>query len=622
MSAAAGLLLAGNCLAEAERRGSLLLDGIPAPPVELLERLQGHASATGFMFADWDPRGGMLVRSRAGETVQLHHLAEPMAEPRQLTFFDEPVAGGLFPPRRNATGFLFTSDRGGDENDQIFWHDMKTGESRKLTDGLSRNGGVLWSNRDGRFAYFSTRRNGVSWDIYAGRPGRDWRSHELVMATDGAYIPVDWAPDDSELLVLEQLPVDREGHGARNIARFDRRGDGIYLVSDEDTEFRTLRHQPRRGRERLLTGDLPWDVELIEISRNGRWLAYAANEDGNSRLQVRDLRRGGHVELPQLPAGVINGIRFDRRSRKLAVNLEAPGIPGDIYSIDMTALELVRWTRSADPPDREDPPATPERFRYPTFDEIDGRPREIPALIYRPRGDGPHPVVVHIHGGPEAQERPRHSSSAQFVVRELGAAWVAPNVRGSTGYGRTYLDLDNGKQREDAVRDIGALLDWIAAQPELDEQSVVVTGASYGGYMVLASLMHYGDRLLGGVNVVGISNFVTFLEGTEAYRRDLRRAEYGDEREPEMREFLQSISPLNNAERIQRPLYVAHGVNDPRVPVSEAERIVDAVRENGQTVWYLLAEDEGHGFKRRSNRAFHQAVAMNFIRKLFDGELE
>ena len=219
-----------------------------------------------------------------------------------------------------------------------------------------------------------------------------------------------------------------------------------------------------------------------------------------------------------------------------------------------------------------------------------------------------------IHGGPEGQTRPRFSRYTQYLNRALGAAVVAPNVRGSAGYGKSWLLLDNGRKREESVRDIGALLDWIAAQPELDPERVAVLGGSYGGYMVLASLVHYGERLRCAVDVVGIANFVTFLENTQGYRRDLRRAEYGDERDPEMRSFLQSISPTTHAERIRRPLLVAQGANDPRVPASESEQIVAALRRTKTPVWYLLARDEGHGFRKRRNQDALMATIGLFVK--------
>jgi len=257
----------------------------------------------------------------------------------------------------------------------------------------------------------------------------------------------------------------------------------------------------------------------------------------------------------------------------------------------------------------------PELFHFPAPGLLPGSQFNMPGFIYTPRGRGPFPVVIFIHGGPESQFRPSFNSVVQMWAAQLGVAVVAPNVRGSLGYGRGYLVLDDGLRREDAVGDIGALLDWIAAQKHLDASKVAVFGASYGGYMALACAVHYSDRLVAAVDRAGISNFVTYLEDTSDYRQDLRRFEYGDERDPEMRAFLESISPLNNVERIRIPLLIVQGQNDPAVPVSESEQMVSALREAGQTVWYMNALNEGHGYERKENRDVYQQVTYLFLQR-------
>jgi len=316
--------------------------------------------------------------------------------------------------------------------------------------------------------------------------------------------------------------------------------------------------------------------------------------------------------------GLIYNLRFNPDSRRLAMTLSTAQSPSDVFVIQMgrsarIVKSLQRWTFSEVGGLDTREFIEPRLVRYPTFDQQGGKQRQIPAFVYQPRGDGPFPVIIYIHGGPESQYRPGFSSTFQMWAAELGAAIIAPNVRGSLGYGNEYLSLDDGFRREDSVRDIGALLDWIAGQPELDESRVAVYGGSYGGYMVLASAVHYSDRLKAAVDVVGISNFVTFLESTQDYRRDLRRIEYGDEREPEMRAFLERISPLNQVEKIQVPLLVVQGQNDPRVPVTEAEQIVSALRARGNPVWYINALNEGHGYKRKENRDVYQQAAMMFL---------
>ena len=276
---------------------------------------------------------------------------------------------------------------------------------------------------------------------------------------------------------------------------------------------------------------------------------------------------------------------------------------------------LTRWTHSEVGGLDTDTFVEPTPITYPSFDHIKGKAREIPAFIYRPHTKGRHPVIITIHGGPESQFSPRFSSAYQLWIKALDAAIIAPNVRGSSGYGNTYVNLDNGFKREDSVRDIGALLNWIKTQPDLDADRVAVLGGSYGGYMVLASSVLYSDRLRAAVDIVGISNFVTFLKNTKDYRRDLRRAEYGDERDPEMNTFLQRISPSNHVDKITIPMLVIQGENDPRVPVSEAVQIVKALRQANRPVWYMNALNEGHGYRKKENRDLSRQVITLFLQE-------
>lgn len=305
---------------------------------------------------------------------------------------------------------------------------------------------------------------------------------------------------------------------------------------------------------------------------------------------------------------------------KLGFSLMTPISPSEAYSIDLnlsrlTAEHLKRWTVSETAGVATEKFVAPSLIAYPTFDQVNGKTRVIPAFVYKPKKPGPYPVVIAIHGGPESQAKPRFSTRIQTMVDKLGAAVIAPNVRGSSGYGKSYLALDNGYLREDSVKDIGALLNYIETQSDLDESKVAVMGGSYGGYMVLASAVKYSHRLKAAIDIVGISNFVTFLKNTKSYRRDLRRVEYGDERDPKMRDFLENISPNNHVDKISVPLLIVQGENDPRVPVSEATQMVKALRGKNQEVWYMNALNEGHGFRKKENRDVYQQVVLMFLRK-------
>lgn len=629
--------------AEVERieRGNLVIEGVPEIPDRISERITQYENTRSASLAGWHPGGkGVLISTRFGETSQVHWVQEPGGARRQLTFFDEPVGGAEPSPNAGVGGFLFSKDVGGSENFQIYYFDLADGRFRMLTDGASRNGGAEWSNDGRRFAYFTTRRNGRDWDIYVADVTEP-DAAKPVLEPEGTWGVADWSPDDARLLVARYVsanesyphvldlatgelteinPSDEKiAYGA---ARFSRDGKGVYYTSDEGSEFHHLRYLDlASGESKVLTAGIPWDVESLELSPDGRLIAFTVNEDGIAKLHLRDAATMAERPLPELPAGQIFGLEFSPGGEALGLTLISSQSPGDVYSIDLASRALTQWTFSEAGGLDTSKFVTPELVHYPTFDEVGGAPRRIPAFYYRPAGKGPFPVVVNIHGGPEGQARPFFNPITQYYVNEMGIAVLFPNVRGSSGYGKSYLLLDNGEKREDSVRDIGALLDWVAEQPELDAGRVAVVGGSYGGYMVLASMVHFDDRLRAGVDIVGISNFVTFLENTSDYRRDLRRVEYGDERDPEMRAFLERISPTNRAAEIEKPLFVVQGLNDPRVPASESEQMVDVIRDNGGAVWYLMAKDEGHGFDKKSNRDyFTQATVLFLERFLLGGE--
>jgi len=628
-----------------EEVGNRISENIPAIPAELLDQLNRYQNTRGASLAGWTRDGCLLIGTRFAETAQAHRVCQPMGMREQLTFYPEPLGGvTVAPSASKLDGFVFGKDKGGDEFSQLFWFDLKTRNVSLLTDGRrTQNGGALFSRDGARLAYSSTARNGTDTDIWV-RDVATGTARPLVTA-GGSWSAQDFSPDGKRLLVtkyvsaaesypgvvdvetgkLELFPVDG-GKAAFGDFAFAPDGRAVYFVSDEPLggetqEFQTLRyHDPVSGKLEVLTRDIPWDVDGFTIAEDGGHLAYVTNEDGISRLHVLALPTHQEVKLPALPIGVLGGISFSPDGKRLALTLNSATSPSDVYVIDLAGAKLARWTQSEVGGLDARKFVAPTLIRYPTFDKVGGDKtdkgrRTIPAFYYRP-ADVPAgkklPVVINIHGGPESQSLPTFSPTAQFLANELGVAMLVPNVRGSAGYGKTYLALDNAARREDSVKDIGALLDWIAKQPELDASRVAVQGGSYGGYMVLASLMHYSDRIRAGVDIVGISDFTTFLTNTESYRRDLRRAEYGDERTPEMQNVFAQISPARHPQRIKSRLFVAQGKNDPRVPYTEAEQIVKAVRGNGQPVWYLLFNDEGHGFKKKANNDYYGAATILF----------
>jgi dipeptidyl aminopeptidase/acylaminoacyl peptidase len=629
-----------QCRAAIAAAASIAAEGIPEIPDSVAARMEQYNNTRSATLEGWLPDGaGILIGTRFAETRQLHIVQMPGGARQQVTFFGEPVAGAAVSPAVESAAFAFTMDKGGDEEYQLYLFDLRARRTRQLTQRPGRSGGLLWSRAGNALAFQSTLRNGHDFDIRIVEP-RTGAASRVLLQGEGRWTPVEWSPDDRQLLVkhlisesssqlwivdvatgdkqpLQQLaqPV------AYGDAVFDASGKGVYFVCDSGGELRRLAHLRVGGAApRVLTADLPWDVEEVALSVDGRWLAFTANVNGASDLYLMDTRSGRRHHI-DLPTGVVSGLQFEPAGTRLGLVLNTPSTPGDVFSLDLQggkpAAALVRWTLSEVGGLDPNGFVEPERVEFPTFDVVDGAPRKLAAFYFHPAGRGPHPVIVYLHGGPEDQTRPEFASHIQYWVKEQGIAVLAPNVRGSTGYGRTFQMLDDGRRREDAVRDVGALLDWIARQPELDASRVGVYGGSYGGYLVLAALVHYGGRIAAAVDYVGLSDFVTFLQGTHESRRDARRAEYGDERNPQMREFLDSISPLRKASQIHTPLLVAHGANDPRVPLAQAQAIVAAVRANGQEVWSLFAGDEGHGFGKQQNADYYRlAVALFWERNL------
>jgi len=633
------LLVPLAAVAEVDRRtansGNVVLEDVPAIPADIGEALRRYQNVRSAGLAGWSADGeSIYIETRFADVSQLHRVDQPGGMRRQMTWFDEPVGQVARRPGRET--IALTMDEGGSEFSQIYLFDPADGSHRMISDGESRNGALQWSD-DGRYlAFQSTRRNGRSNDVWMFDLEHGLEPELVLEAPDGSWWgPVDFAPDNAKLLVQQYISindsrihvVDLETGESRRIAgsaqdparnlayAFSADGGGIYFGTDAGSEFNQLAYLAlgTDAEPEIITGDIDWSVDGLALNHARSAGVFATNEGGLTRLYRLDTADNGYRAIEGLPQGVIGGVEFSPDDARLGLVVNNARSPSDVHVMDFESGALERWTFSEvgglDPQNF----VMPELIEYPTFDTVDGAPRRIPAFVYRPEGPGPHPVVISIHGGPEGQARPTFSSTYQLWIERLDAAVVVPNVRGSSGYGKTYLQLDNGMRREDSVRDIGALLDWIAEQPDLDEDRVAVYGGSYGGYMVLASSVHYSDRLEAAVDIVGISNFVTFLENTQDYRRDLRRPEYGDERDPEMRAHLQAISPLNNVEKIDVPMFVVQGENDPRVPVSEAEQMVAALREQGSPVWYMNALNEGHGYRRKENRDLFSEATVLFL---------
>ena len=619
---------------KAELPPNLYAEGIPPIPQEVRESAGRYLEFRAAAFQGWHPKNRtMLITTRFGDSPQIHEVKSPGGARRQLTFLPEPVAGAAYQPK-SGKYILFVQDKGGGEFFQLYRFNPDDGAITLLTDGKSRNTAPHWSHDGKWIAYSSTKRTGRDTDICILDPEQPGKDRLLLELSGGGWAVADWSEDGEKMAVTEYVSINESyiwiadvktgekklvtPKGGEKVAysgaQFSRDGKSLFTSSDRDSEFLRLgRLDIASGAFNPLTTDIHWDVSAFDLSPDGKEIAFVTNEDGVSVLRVADAQNGKTHLTPKMSKGVIGGLEWHEDGRHLGFSFASAKSSGDAHVLDTKSKKVERWTESETSGLNPDHFAEPELIKLKSFDGV-----QISAFVYRPDAEkfpGKRPVLLLIHGGPEGQSRPGFMARYNYYINELGMAMVVPNVRGSAGYGKKFLTLDNGLKREDSVRDIGTVLNWISQDGGLDSGKVVVIGGSYGGYMVLASMIHFSERLSAGIDIVGISNFLTFLKNTQDYRRDLRRVEYGDERNEEMRAYLEKISPSNRSDKIMDPLFVVQGKNDPRVPVTESEQMVKAVRGNGRDVWYLMAEDEGHGFAKKRNQDVQFLCTIMFLQK-------
>jgi dipeptidyl aminopeptidase/acylaminoacyl peptidase len=629
----------------------LSAQGIPPIPLTLVDSVAKYNEFRGHGLVDWHPtqREMLLAHRRPGSnTTQLFRQTGPEGTLEQLTDFNDPVSTGRFEPKTGRY-VVFERSSGGNEAAQLYRLDLDSRAVTLLSDTDQRHNLEAWTHGVAgrapqllstsvpldRTASGGTRAS-INTTLWLTDPLQPEQRRKLAELPGGGWGVGDVSRDDqqvalqhyvsaneSEVWLLDLATGDKRqllpmaGDTTRAVyqpASFQPDGKGLLFITDRFGEFQELcRLDLGTLKVRRVSTQIPWDVALGSVSDDGTLLALQSNEDGLKTLHLFDGRTLDELPAPALPAGAVGSLQFRPHSHELGLAVNSSAGPGQVFSLDTTHGQLAQWTHASAAPGVD--PSTfvgQQVVRWPSFDG-----RMISGLLSQPpaRFDGKRPVLIDIHGGPEGQASVGFLGRYNYLLNELGVAVIRPNVRGSSGFGKTFLALDNGFQREDSVKDIGALLDWIATQPQLDASRVLVSGGSYGGYMSLAVATHYSARIAGAIDVVGISNFVTFLNNTESYRRDLRRVEYGDERDPAMRAFQEKIAPLNNAAKIGKPLFVVQGRNDPRVPWTEAEQMVKQVRANGTPVWYLLADNEGHGFARKENADFQFYATVLFIQQ-------
>jgi dipeptidyl aminopeptidase/acylaminoacyl peptidase len=586
----------------------------------------------------------LLISSNLPGTSQIfrmdspaEHAAVPLDRLTQLTDENEPVGAGYLPRHDR---LLVAMDAGGNERHQLFtMKDAPLGPlgGERLADlvvdpdHIHRPGGV---SRDGRLlAYSSNRRTGSDFDVYV----RDLDSGE----ESRVYAPGGWtgaggfSPDATYLALWEltERPGDNRSHllhlPSGELMEIDPHDDvdeagvgtpswlpdesAFFCSSDVGRDVAVICRGSVAGGEVELEPVIApgWSCGCA-VDWTGRRLLVTWNDDGRTRARLHDPRTLEEIADVPLPGdGVASGFRFSRDGRYVTFGYSSSTVPGDAWMVDLDEMRSRRLTVS---PSDIDPASLvePELVRMPSFDGLD-----VPAFVYRPSAssDTSRPVVVNIHGGPESQYRPGFSPLTQYLVAS-GFAVIAPNVRGSTGYGKRYQHLDDVDKRLDSVADLAAVHDWVATQPDLDETRAALHGGSYGGYMVLAGLAFQPERWAAGVDVVGISSLVSFLENTSSWRRRFREREYGSLSDDH--DLLVAASPITHIDRMRAPLFIVHGANDPRVPLSEAEQIHAALTARGVRCELAVYHDEGHGLAKLVNRidAYPRVVA--FLREVLE----
>lgn len=626
--------VAGNAQTTIPVADNLVAEGIPPLSADLVATVKNYTESRGASLVEWHPvRKEMMISTRFGNTAQLHYVKMPGGDRRQITFFDEPVGSASFEPNKGDY-FLFVRDVGGNEFGQIYRYDMATKKVTLLTDGKrSQNGGIEWNTKGDWIAYGSTKRNGQDRDIYVMNPLDPSSDKKVAENTGGGWGVVDWSADDSKILLQEGISINetrlymldvKTGEKSRLLPEKDERTTysgiafssdkkGIYLTTNKDSEFNRLAYFDLATKKLTpLSTTIEWDVDEGMLSPDGKQVAFVTNENGLSKMYILSTATNKFAAVPNLPTGVIFGVDWAADSKSVGFALNTFNSSSDVYEYNTTSKQLARWTESELGGMDVSTLQEPELITWKSFDG-----KMISGYLYKASSKftGKRPVIINIHGGPEGQSRPTFAGRTNYFLNELGVSIIYPNVRGSSGYGKTFLDLDNGMKREESVQDIGTLIDWIAAQPNLDKDRIMVTGGSYGGYMTLAVAYLYNDKIKCSLDVVGISNFNTFMKNTEAYRRDLRRVEYGDERDPKMAEYFEKIAPLNHTDKISKPIFIVQGGNDPRVPYTESIQMKDKIKANGGSVWFLMAKDEGHGFRKKNNIDFQFYATIEFVKQ-------
>lgn len=603
--------------------------GIPRIPASLARQVKRYSGAYGLPIAGWDREKRELLLKGISSVSWVSRINAPGATPQTWLYLREShIYDFYFQPQGKY--LVYNRDVNGNEAFQMYSYDMQKRTSLLLTDGKARSTEPVWSRQGTQIVYSSSPPGNNGVNLNWVNP-LDPTSNRVLVTSTGNYLKAyDWSPDDASVVYCEfaanthsklwlvevatgkpQLLTLQKEVAYYSEPQFSADGKGIYVITDREADVRRLAYLDLATKQfRYLTEGTKWNVEEFRLSPNGKAIAVVMNEAGLSRLYVLDSESKQKQAISGVPDGMISDLHWHPNSVDLAFNFKSSNTPNDVYSVDVKDGKVTQWAHSSGVPTEKI--AVPEAVQWKSFDG-----KLITGFLARPPATfrGKRPVIIDLHGGPTEQYRPAYGYEENFFINELGVAKVYPNVRGSSGFGKTFQSLDDGVKREDAVKDVGALLDWIKVQPDLDADRVLVQGASYGGYLALSVAAQYSSRLRGVISDSGMTNLATFLERTEGWRRDIQRAEFGDERDAKMKAYLERIAPLHNAQQIKCPVFVIQGKNDPRVPLNESEALVQVLQQKKMPVWYLLGKNEGHGFADAANRQFQLYASLLFVQE-------
>lgn len=630
------LMLTGVLLGQAQSfvtvDKNLEVVGVPPVPASLVSDVAPYTQTYGLPLAGWDPVKREIWLKGLSSVTWISKVKSPGTSPETSSIYIQSpgIYDVYFQPQYKY--LAYTKDTDGNETFQLYMYEINGGDSKQLSDGKSRNTEPVWSNAGDQIVYSSSPLGADGVNLRVLNPFQP-KTDRLLVQSSGSYLKAfAWSPDDKQVVFCDFLSntastlwLIEVSSGNKvllsprtdevefyDYPQFTKDGKGVLVLTDHDSDVRRIaRIDLTSHKFTYVPSGSRWDVDEFQVSPDGKTIVFTTNEDGISRLHLFDVITSKEILAPATPLGVISDLKWHSNSTDLAFNFKSPRAANDVYAISLQTGKAELWAKSVANGVDPEKFALPELIHWSSFDKCN-----LSGFLYRPpvRFTGKRPVIIDIHGGPEEQYRPTFGYEHNYFLNELGVVKIYPNVRGSSGYGKKFLQLDNGLRREDAIKDIGALLDWIKTQPDLDADRVMVEGASYGGYLALSTAYVYSDRIRGAISDSGISNLATFVERTEGWRRGLQRSEFGDERDRKMKEFMERVAPVNNASKIKKPLLMIQGQNDPRVPVTEMTKLVGATKER-IPVWYVLAKNEGHGFTQLNNRNYRLYATILFVKE-------